>query len=196
VKLPSPSVYWIDMAGVVVMALLTAGIYISLVGPTLDLRAREDELNARLASMRSNLGALRTRNREFEGRVADARAVVEAQPPLERSDALLTRRAAITSLLADHNLVLDEFKSEPARPGARRAQPSSSGGADEQRSFERHTLILRGEGTFPDITATATDIRQRFSDMLVESVEISGHPFGSSDQRQFTLRVVWYASAS
>src|SRR5690606_24012641 len=60
-KLPAPSVYWIDTAGIAVIALMTAGLYYTMIGPALDLRAREDELNTRLGAMRSNLTALRTR---------------------------------------------------------------------------------------------------------------------------------------
>lgn len=199
-KLPSLSVYWIDTAGVAVLALMTAGLYVTLIGPTLDQRAREDELNTRLTAMRSNLTALRGRNRQFEARIAEARAVVDAQPPLQPADALLTRRAAVTSLFGEHNLLLDEFSTgasdRPAsRPGARSARPGPP--PDEKRegrSFRRHTLVLRGEGAFPDIVAAASAVPQGFSDMMVEALDITGLPFGSSDQRQFTMTLVWYAA--
>jgi hypothetical protein len=193
-KPPRMSLCWVDGAGVLVLALMTAGLHFALIGPTLDLRAREDGLRARLTSMGSNLAALRTRNREFEDRVAEARRIVEAQPPLERSDALLTRRAAVTSLLADHGLLLDEFKTASAPSAGRRDQAPDKAPPADSEGFVRHRLELRGEGAFPDIVAMMSALRARFSDTLIEGVEISGHPFGSSDQRQFTLKLVWYAS--
>lgn len=202
-KLPSLSVYWIDTAGVAVLALMTAGLYFTLIGPTLDQRAREDELNTRLTAMRSNLSALRTRNRQLEARIAEARAVVDAQPPLQPADALLTRRAAVTSLFGEHNLLLDEFSTgagarAASRPGARSAARTAPPAQEDRaaRSFRRHTLVLRGEGAFPDIVATASAVPHRFSDMMVEALDITGLPFGSSDQRQFTLTLVWYAASS
>lgn len=209
-KLPRTNVGWVDGAGIVVLALMTAGLYALMIRPALDLGARDDELRDRLVSMRSNLTALRARACEFEGRVEEARHLVEDQPPLERSDTLLTRRAVLTSLLAEHNLLLNEFEAAPVSlpaspasataPSGRRAgaaapappdTPDDRGAAE---SFARQTLTLRGEGTFPDIGAMMIDLRAQFADTLIEAIEITGHPLGSSDQRRFTLKLVWYAS--
>lgn len=197
-KSPRARLHWIDAAAVLALAGVTAALWTALVRPALDVRTREDQLRARLAAMRGNLSTLRGRAREFEVRVESARQVVDGQPALEPFEALLTRRAAITALLAEHNLLLDEFETRRDKQTAaagRRAAPAEPPQAPAAPDgFSRHTLTLRGEGTFPDLVSMTSHLRAEFPDTAIQAIEVSGQPLGSSDQRRFTLSLVWYTS--
>lgn len=199
-KTPRNHLYWIDGAAILALAGMTAALWAALIRPALDVRSREDHLRARLDTMRGNLSALRVRTREFEARVEAARQIVDEQPPLEPFEALLTRRAALTALLAEHHLLLDEFEAgndttTPAAARPRRSAPTEpSAGDPAPEGFARRPLVLRGEGAFPDIVSMTSALRARFPDTAIKAIEVSGQPLASSDQRRFTLTLVWYTS--
>lgn len=199
-KITRSNIYWIDGSAVLALAGMTAALWGALIRPAVDVRSREDELRNRLGAMRGNLSALRARARDFEQRVEAARQVVDEQPDLEPFEALLTRRAALTALLTEHDLLLDEFETAPNRQTTSATTSSRAAAAGKDAApaapegFARHTLTLRGEGTFPDIVAMTTALRTKFPDTAIEAIRVSGQPLGSSDQRHFTLTLLWYTS--
>ena len=174
------SVWSIDGAGALVMLLITGALYLAFLQPALQLSAREEEARVRLSSMRSNLLALRLRARQLELRVEEARKLADEHVTLAPSHSLLTRRSELTSLLAKHDLLLDEF---------------ASGDVTRGDGYERHVLTLDAAGVFPDIVAMIADLHARFQDSLIESVEVTGRPLAPSDERHLTLRLLWYAAA-
>ncbi|MFG0284599.1 MAG: hypothetical protein ACF8R7_09275 [Phycisphaerales bacterium JB039] len=174
-----PSLWPIDGVGAVIMLCITAVLYVAFLQPALDLSAREEETRLRLASMRSNLLALRLRARQLELRVAEAGALADEQVDLQPGDALLTRRAELTALLGEHELLLDEF---------------ASAGVTQADGYHRHALTIRAAGAFPDIVTMLGALHARFPDTLIASVEVTGRPLASSAERQLTLGLLWYAA--
>lgn len=168
----------IDSLGFLVMGLITAALYLAAIRPAMDLSAREQRIKEQISGLRTTLLSHRQQGARMQVLVDEARELAAGQTPLQPGDTLLTRRAELTGLLGDHQLLLDQFETGD--------QVLADG-------FTRHTITLRGDGAFPDIVAMLAALHVEFPDTLMVSIEITGQPLAAESQRRFVLELLWYA---
>lgn len=168
----------VDAAGAGVMITLSAVAYFGVLGPAKAQRDEIESQRAMLADRAAELSTLESQVRAAQARIGELeRATQEHQVTLLPASAINGRLAELTSLAEQFGLKLDTIAPELAVRG---------------RRFGRTPIRLGGEGSYPQFTAFAAHLHQRFSDTAIESFALEGNPAVPGAPARFSVRLFWY----
>jgi len=170
----------IDAAGVAVCLALSAAVYAVAVRPVLDERAarRQQAVELREREQKaSELGATLANRRQT---LAQTEQQVATRSLKLHPLAQLNRRLADLTQMSDAcELSLDQVEPGTQEPGTH---------------YVSVPIRVTGRGTYTSTTQFLARLHERWPDLAVASLDLSGNPRMAQDQPRFTIQLLWYAA--
>ncbi len=172
----------IDLAGLAVLAALTAGAYFGGLEPLLSRQAEAELQKATLKQQREETARLASSLTIMRGQLVKVRQAVAASSIRLHSGSHLNQHLADVSQVAvGCRLRVDEIKP---------------GGVITSPRYEQVPIQFSGSGTYASCTEFLQKLHVTFPDTGVTSLEIRGRPDDPQHRATFRFGLVWYASPS
>lgn len=175
----------IDLTGLAVCALLTAGAYFAAVAPAMDRRDADAASRVALADARDRVTGLSSSVRTTRTQLTDAQATLaKVEIPLQSATTINARLAALAELAVQCGLDVQHTQT-----GALSVA--------ESKRFARLPIQLAGAGSYRACETFLHRLAQQFPDTGMKSFTLDGSPATESSTTpvSFGCELIWYVQA-
>ena len=170
----------VDLIGVALTVVLTAGAYFIQVEPLIGQRETQRATVAELGTEQHKLPDLKRTMQSVRMRLDTVKqAIAETDLKLQPASELNERLARLTQVATDNKLQIDEVEPGKVMPG---------------QQFETITIRLSGRGGYQDSTSFLRDLHRAMPDTSVTSMDLAaGGGVGKSDAG-FSFILHWHTA--
>jgi Tfp pilus assembly protein PilO len=176
------SLLWVDVAGVGVCVLASIVGYMVLVNPFLqkraaavDLRREMETREQKVTELASALGAAQERLTAMRQQLAASAVQLESAAHINR------RIAGMTEFFSSCTLHVDDVQTGRVSNGLQ---------------YDLVPITIVGRGPYPQCAQLLHGLCEKYPDMSVLHIDLSGSPGQPADTEKFRLELFWYAAPS
>ena len=171
---------WIDAAGILCCLALTALGYYLGISPLLTQRERAESERQQLVAKQSQSSKVKALINELNTELATVREkLASTNVQLLRAEMVNSRVAELASLFTEHSLAVDDVKI---------------GTGNRLAYCETVPIQISGRGGYAQCTLLLHNLCDKFPDVHVAGVDLTGSQAGQQKEQTFRLDLVWYAS--
>jgi hypothetical protein len=191
---PDARLWRTDLAGLAIVAALTAGAYLLQIAPALSRNAQAKAQSAELLSRQSKARELeRTVQTLTDDLGAAQRAAAESDLKLHPASELNRTLARLTELASENGLQVDMIESTSTTTAASGSTAVASGHVPASVRYATVPIRLSGRGGYRSCAAFLNRLRGGMPDMGIHSIELTATGVNADATATFVFHMHWYA---
>ena len=177
-KTASSKLWTVDLAGVLLCALVTAAIYFAGIAPLLADRTAQDALRTRLVQDEAAARSLKATVLNLQRRLENVRQTFPEKPVvLQSADKLNQQLGDLIGLARQCGLNVEQV-----RPGESRTT----------KHYLKTTIRINASGDHTQCVNFLGRLHEQFADMAVDRITLAANPQEKHPIAQYEIDVVWH----